>query len=106
MQVSTDSRSSKGSCSTQLRRNKFKNMCGPRSIRNSMNLKEKMKSKIVKPLVGKQLLDLLLVLSNHFTTSSFKNHKPDVYGQSGSDNLDFGKGTIQESESGAVERKK
>ena len=60
-------------------------------------ISEKMKSKIAKPLVGKQLLDLLLVLSNHLTTSSFKHHKPDVFGRSG---------TIQESESGAVERKK
>ena len=106
MQVSTDSRSSKGSCSTQLRRNKFKNIYGPRSIRNSMNLKEKMKSKMAKPLVGKQLLDLLLVLSNHLTTSGFKHHKPDVFGRSWYDNLDFRKGTIYESESGAVEREK
>ena len=55
------------------------------------------------PLVGKQLLDLLLVLSNYLTTSSFKHHKPDVFGRSRYENLDFGKGTIKESESDAVE---
>ena len=31
---------------------------------------------MARPLMGKELFDLLLVLPYHFTTASFKHHKP------------------------------
>ena len=34
---------------------------------------------MARPLMGKELFDLLLVLPYHFTTSSFKHHKPVIH---------------------------
>ena len=44
--------------------------------------------------MGKELLDFLLVLSNHLTTSSFKNHKPD------DDYNDYGDGDGDDNDNG------